>query len=95
MSSNTTEAAYPRRQSSLLARMTSTIDFPVTHTPQASKSTMSLVSARHATALEVCDVLYGPAPDPIGLDAIERYYESGASEAHYHCRLIAQLTALF
>ncbi|KAF7975656.1 hypothetical protein HWV62_9119 [Athelia sp. TMB] len=58
---------------------TNTVDFPLTHTPAASKSSMSLFSARHATALEVCDVLYGPAHDPAALDAIQRFYEAGAS----------------
>ncbi|KAF7967992.1 hypothetical protein HWV62_32405 [Athelia sp. TMB] len=57
---------------------TNTVDFPLTHTPAASKSSMSLFSARHATALEVCDVLYGPAHDPAALDAIQRFYEAGA-----------------
>ncbi|KZP13455.1 hypothetical protein FIBSPDRAFT_869281, partial [Athelia psychrophila] len=61
--------------SSAQFRMTSTIDFPQT----ANKSTMSLAPARHATALEVCDVLYGPSPSPPDLEAIERYYEAGAT----------------
>lgn len=40
---------------------------------------MSVVS-RHATALEVCDIVYGNSESAMSLDAVERFYEANASE---------------
>jgi hypothetical protein len=40
---------------------------------------MSVVSL-HATALEVCDFVYGESDYPTPLDSIERFYEASASE---------------
>jgi hypothetical protein len=42
-------------------------------------STLSVVS-RHATALEVCDMVYGNSESEVSLDAVERFYEANASE---------------
>jgi hypothetical protein len=52
--------------------MTSTITFP-----GDAGSTMSVVS-RHATALEVCDIVYGNSESTASLDAVERFYEANA-----------------
>jgi len=38
---------------------------------------MSVVS-RHATALEVCDIVYGNSESTASLDAVERFYEANA-----------------
>jgi len=38
---------------------------------------MSIVS-RHATALEVCDIVYGNSESSSSLDAVERFYEANA-----------------
>ena len=62
--------------------MPSTIPFPTTVTDNGS--TGSLISRHHATALEVCDFVYGNAnhnqETPASLDAVERFYEANASE---------------
>jgi len=55
--------------------MTSTVAFPRTATGAAS--TLSIVS-RHATALEVCDIVYGNSESTVSLDAVERFYEANA-----------------
>jgi hypothetical protein len=55
--------------------MTSTIAFP-----RDAGSTVSVVS-RHATALEVCDIVYGNSESTASLDAVERFYEANASES--------------
>lgn len=64
------------------AEMPSTIPFPSTATDNGS--TGSLVSRHHATALEVCDFVYGNAnhgqETAASLDAVERFYEANASE---------------
>jgi hypothetical protein len=42
-------------------------------------SNMSVVSL-HATALEVCDFVYGDNDMPAPLDAIDHFYETSASQ---------------
>lgn len=58
--------------------MTSTVVFPA-HTADQIESMSSIsVLSRQATALEICDMVYGnKAPS---WEAIEHYYESSASE---------------
>ncbi|KDQ64188.1 hypothetical protein JAAARDRAFT_27813 [Jaapia argillacea MUCL 33604] len=51
------------------------IPFPTRPSTQASDA-MSVVS-RHATALEVCDMVYGEG-EPASLETIERFYEANA-----------------
>jgi len=55
--------------------MTSTVTFPRTTTDAGS--TLSVVT-RHATALEVCDIVYGNSESIASLDAVERFYEANA-----------------
>lgn len=62
--------------------MTSTIAFPTASTARHSISrasiiSMSVLSGRRATAMEVCDLVYGNAE--ASLDAIDRFYEANAS----------------
>jgi hypothetical protein len=62
--------------------MTSTVTFP--RTAAESGSIVSVVS-RHATALEVCDLVYGNSESAASLDAVERFYEPNASECLLRC----------
>jgi len=59
----------------LPAEMTSTVTFPRAATEAGSS--LSLVP-RHATALEVCDIVYGNSESTASLDAVERFYETNA-----------------
>jgi len=58
--------------------MTSTIVFPRTVTEENSVATNLSVVSRHATALEVCDIVYGNSESATSLDAVERFYEANA-----------------
>lgn len=64
------------------AELTSTIAFPSTVTED--NSTHMSVLSRHATALEVCDIVYGNSESAVSLDAVERFYESNASKQTYY-----------
>jgi hypothetical protein len=57
--------------------MTSTITFPAANDFSDSKSTVSALS-RQATALEICDMVYGNASP--SWEAIEHYYEASAGK---------------
>jgi len=59
----------------IFAEMTSTIVFPRTVTDASSN--LSVVS-RQATAMEVCDLVYGNSKNTASLDAVERFYETNA-----------------
>ena len=65
------------------ATMTSTVVFPANDVTD-SKSAVSALS-RHATALEICDMVYGNSTP--SWEAIEHYYEPGAGEKviYIHC----------
>ena len=62
--------------------MASTVAFP--RKVLDAGSTLSVVS-RHATALEVCDIVYGNSESTVSLDAVERFYEANASECPFPC----------
>lgn len=69
--------------------MTSYVAFPSVSSPPSvhpgsSKSALS-VSSRQATALEVCDLVYGSA-EPPSWDVLERMYEANAGENSLHAR---------
>lgn len=67
------------RQPTLPQSMTSTILFPA-HTADQIESMSSIsVLSRQATALEICDMVYGNKTP--SWEAIEHYYESSASES--------------
>jgi hypothetical protein len=51
----------------------------------AAQSTSSVVSV-HATALEVCESVYGE--HPISHDALERFYESSASMFYFSSEIV-------
>lgn len=58
--------------------MTSTIVFPAHATDQMESMSSVSVLSRQATALEICDMVYGNKTP--SWEAIEHYYEPSASE---------------
>ena len=58
--------------------MTSSIAFPAHATDQIESMSSISVLSRQATALEICDMVYGNKTP--SWEAIEHYYESSASE---------------
>jgi hypothetical protein len=64
--------------------MESTLSFPSVSRPASvalvSGSELSTVSAHQATALQVCDLVYGEAADAPDWEAVEGLYEANASK---------------
>jgi len=64
-----------------MASSSSTIAFTTSN--RYSTANMSVISL-HATALEVCDFVYGDTDVPTPLDTIDRFYEASASQYSLH-----------
>jgi hypothetical protein len=65
-----------------LEPMASTITFPSTESrSQLAKSDTSLVT-RHATAVDVCNLVYGHA-DPFSWDTLSTFYEADAGMSSF------------
>ena len=82
MISCTADAAFSSHTTttrSLSHTMTSTITFPVHTTDQIETMSSISVLSRQATALEICDMVYGNKTP--SWEAIEHHYESSASES--------------
>jgi hypothetical protein len=62
--------------------MESSVGFPgISRPASAALSTVSTVSTRQSTALQVCDLVFGESgADATDWDAVESLYEANASE---------------